>query len=133
MYMPEEITIVALALRLIKCWICQMCDYTLEDSRRKMKRNTLGIAKQYKLDKALKLFIRKKEDSNSCLFFLNNGLIEYANFNISGIANGGVSHSRDIQNEFQPLLFSSCFPFAQAEGKRVDNVTWKEIACHSLS
>lgn len=51
--MPEEITIVALALSLIKCWICQMCDYTLEDSRRKMKKkHTLGIAKQYKLDKA---------------------------------------------------------------------------------
>ena len=53
MYVPEEITIVALALRLINFCICQMCDYTLEDSKREMqKKQTLGIAKQYKSEKA---------------------------------------------------------------------------------
>ena len=52
MYVPEEITILALALRLINFCICQMCDYTLEDSKRKMKKkHTLRIAKQYKPEK----------------------------------------------------------------------------------
>ena len=37
---PEEITIVALALRLIKFWICQMCDHTLEDSKRRDEKET---------------------------------------------------------------------------------------------
>ena len=35
MYALKEITVVTLALRLIKSWVFQMCAYTLEDSKRK--------------------------------------------------------------------------------------------------
>ena len=48
-----------------------------------------------------KLFTRKRSDSNFYVCFsLNNGLIEYTNFNISAIVNGGVSHSRTSKMSF---------------------------------